>query len=97
MRQRPTSSRDSRVRGIQNWVDRSGFMNEVTFELVHTCVTVNWREENECKHVDSQALGDEQRCSRDQTYTEHGGEPMLKDSDEMRRLNRAYLSRRSFL
>ena len=45
MRQRPTSGRDSRVRGVQNWVDRSGFMNEVTFELVHTCVTVNWRED----------------------------------------------------
>lgn len=45
MRQRPTSGWDSRVRGVQNWVDRSGFMIEVTFELVHMCATVNWRED----------------------------------------------------
>lgn len=35
------SGRDSRVQPVQNWVDRSGFMTEAIFELVHTCVTVN--------------------------------------------------------
>lgn len=30
---------------MHNWVDRSGFMIKVTFELVNKCVTVNRREE----------------------------------------------------